>query len=144
MSDKIILQYNGTTYEFPLIMGTEKEVAIDIKTLRTTTGLVTMDPGYKNTGSCKSAITYLHGEKGILRHRGYAIEDLAEKAEFLEVAYLLIFGELPSQKQLQEFKDTIHKYTLINEEMKNIFGRVPKIHTSYGYFSLSHQCINGI
>jgi citrate synthase len=91
MSNNATLEINGKTYEFPLITGTENEVAIDVKTLRAVTGgVTTIDPGYKNTGACQSAITFLNGEEGILRYRGYAIEDLADKANFLEVAYLLI------------------------------------------------------
>mgnify|MGYP003645205302 FL=1 len=107
MSDKAILEYGGERYEFPVIKGTEDELAIDIKTLRAATGMVTIDPGYKNTGSCESAITFLNGEQGILRYRGYSIEDLAEKADFLEVAYLLIFGELPNKEQLEKFHNDI-------------------------------------
>jgi citrate synthase len=99
MSETASLSYNGKTYEFPVVEGTEKELAIDIKNLRATTGMITLDPGFKNTGSCESAITFLDGEKGILRYRGYAIEELAEKADFLEVAYLLIFGDLPNEEQ---------------------------------------------
>ena len=98
MKDKAILEYEGKKYEFPVVEGTEQELAIDIKTLRSSTGMITLDPGYKNTGSCESAITYLDGEKGILRYRGYNIEELAKKADFLEVAYLLIFGELPNKE----------------------------------------------
>ena len=95
MSDKATLEVNGKKFEFPIVKGTEKEVAIDISNLRADTeGLITLDSGYKNTGSCESAITFLDGEKGILRYRGYSIEELAEKAKFLEVAYLLIFGDL--------------------------------------------------
>ena len=106
MSDKATLEINGQKYDFPVITGTENEVAIDIKALRGSTGgVVTIDPGYKNTGSCESAITFLNGEQGILRYRGYSIEELAEKADFLEVAYLLIFGELPTQEQLDEASD---------------------------------------
>lgn len=97
MSDKALLQYQDKTFEFPVIQGSENELAIDIKTLRAQSGMITIDPGFKNTGSCVSAITFLDGEKGILRYRGYSIEDLAEKASFLEVVYLLIFGELPKQ-----------------------------------------------
>ena len=100
MKDKKVIatvEIDGEKHEFPLITGTENEVAIDIKKLRADTGLITLDPGYKNTGSCESAITFLDGEKGILRYRGYSIEDLAEKADFLEVVFLLIFGELPTK-----------------------------------------------
>jgi citrate synthase len=126
MLNKAILEYNGNRYEFPVLGGTEEEYAIDINTLRDATGMITLDPGYKNTGSCTSSVTYLDGEKGILRYRGYAIEELAGQSNFLEVAYLLIFGELPTQKQFQDFHTTIHKYTLVNEEMKNILDGFPK------------------
>ena len=127
MSDKATLQYNGQTYEFPVIQGTENEHAIDIKTLRATSGgLITIDPGYKNTGSCESAITFLDGEKGILRYRGYSIEELAEKADFLEVAYLLIFGELPNSDELSKFHADIKEESRVDEEMKKILDGFPK------------------
>jgi len=126
MSDKATLEYNGKKYEFPVIKGTEDELAIDIKTLRPTTGMITIDPGYKNTGSCESAITFLNGEKGMLRYRGYSIEELAEKADFLEVAYLLIFGELPSKKELETFHDDIKAESHVDEEMKKILDGFPK------------------
>ena len=127
MSDKATLEFNGQKYEFPVIKGTEDEHAIDIKTLRSATGgLITIDPGYKNTGSCESAITFLDGEKGILRYRGYAIEDLAEKADFLEVAYLLIFGELPNKEQLEAFHIDIKNESHVDEEMKKILDAFPK------------------
>src|SRR5690606_7169203 len=89
------------TFELPVIVGTENEVAIDIEKLRALTGAITLDPGYKNSGSCKSAITFLDGEEGVLRYRGYSIEDLVEKSNFLEVAYLVIFVEIPTQTQIQ-------------------------------------------
>ena len=127
MSDKAILEYGGGRYEFPVIKGTEDELAIDIKTLRAATGMVTIDPGYKNTGSCESAITFLDGEKGILRYRGYSIEDLAEKADFLEVAYLLIFGELPNKEQLEKFHSDIKEESQVDEEMKKILDGLSKI-----------------
>ena len=105
MSDKATLEIDGKKYEFPLVVGTENEVGIDITNLRSTTdGVITLDSGYKNTGSCESAITFLDGELGILRYRGYAIEDLADQANFLEVSYLLIFGELPTAAQLEQFE----------------------------------------
>ncbi|MHA7865402.1 citrate synthase [Flagellimonas marinaquae] len=126
MSDKAILEYGGKRYEFPVIKGTEDELAIDIKTLRAETGMVTIDPGYKNTGSCESAITFLNGEKGVLRYRGYSIEDLAEKADFLEVAYLLIFGELPNKEQLEKFHSDIKEESQVDEEMKKILDGFPK------------------
>ncbi|MEJ2583629.1 MAG: citrate synthase [Robiginitalea sp.] len=126
MADKASLSFRGETYEFPVVEGTEKELAIDIKTLRGSTGLITLDPGYKNTGSCESAITFLDGEKGILRYRGYAIEDLAEKADFLEVAYLLIFGDLPNKEQLEKFHSDIKAESHVDEEMKKILDGFPK------------------
>lgn len=127
MSDKATLEYNGNKYEFPVIEGTEKELAIDIKSLRASTGgIITIDPGYKNTGSCESAITFLDGEQGILRYRGYSIEELAEKADFLEVAYLLIFGELPNEEELAKFHKDIKDESHVDEEMKKILDGFPK------------------
>tara|TARA_R110000796_G_scaffold67449_3_gene154708 strand:+ start:22341 stop:23624 length:1284 start_codon:yes stop_codon:yes gene_type:complete len=126
MSDKATLEYNGKKYEFPVIKGTEEELAIDIKTLRSDTGMITIDPGFKNTGSCESSITFLDGEKGILRYRGYSIEELAEKADFLEVAYLLIFGELPNEVQLNQFHADIKSESAVDEEMKKILDGFPK------------------
>jgi len=104
MSKTAILEYDGKKYEFPVIVGSENEPAIDINKLRDLTGAITLDPGYKNSGSCQSEITFLDGEEGILRYRGYAIEDLAAKANFLEVSYLIIFGELPTKVQLEQFE----------------------------------------
>ena len=126
MADKASLSFRGETYEFPVVEGTEKELAIDIKSLRSSSGLITLDPGYKNTGSCESAITFLDGEKGILRYRGYAIEELAEKADFLEVAYLLIFGELPNKEQLAKFHSDIKAESHVDEEMNHILDGFPK------------------
>ncbi|WP_026755249.1 citrate synthase [Sediminibacter sp. Hel_I_10] len=127
MSDKATLEINGQKHEFPLITGTENETAIDIKTLRSVTGgVTTIDPGFKNTGSCESAITFLDGEKGILRYRGYSIEDLAEKADFLEVAYLLIFGELPDAERLAKFHSDIKKNSVLDDDVKKILDAFPK------------------
>ncbi|RDI58398.1 citrate synthase [Flavobacterium glaciei] len=126
MSKIATLEIDGKKIELPIIVGSENEVAIDINKLRDLSGVITLDPGYKNSGSCKSDITFLDGELGILRYRGYAIEDLAEKADFLEVSYLLIFGELPTVDQLAQFETDIRKYTLVNEEMKNIIDGFPK------------------
>lgn len=126
MSKTAILEFEGNKYEFPVIVGSENEAAIDIEKLRALTGAITLDPGYKNSGSCTSNITFLDGEEGILRYRGYAIEDLAEKAGFLETSYLVIFGELPTQTQLDQFEKDIRKYTLVNEEMKSIIDGFPK------------------
>jgi citrate synthase len=126
MSKTAILELDGKRYEFPVLVGSENETAIDINKLRDLTGAITMDPGYKNSGSCMSNITFLDGEEGILRYRGYSIEDLASKADFLEVSYLLIFGELPTKAELEKFETNIHKDTLVNEEMKNIIDGFPK------------------
>jgi len=127
MSKTATIELDGKKYDFPVVVGTENEVAIEIKSLRGDTGgLITLDPGYKNTGSCKSAITFLNGEEGILRYRGYSIEELAEKASFLEVAYLLIFGELPTQDQLDKLYKDIKKESHVDEEMKKILDGFPK------------------
>ncbi|MCL8008414.1 citrate synthase [Gelidibacter japonicus] len=127
MSDKATIEIHGKKYEFPLIIGTEKEVAIDISNLRATTdSVITLDPGYKNTGSCESAITFLDGEKGILRYRGYSIEELAEKADFLEVAFLLIFGELPTKVQLDKFHADIKAQSVVDEDIRKIVDAFPK------------------
>ena len=127
MSEKATLKIDGQEYEFPLITGTENETAIDLKALRAVTkGVITIDPGYKNTGSCLSAITFLNGEEGILRYRGYSIEELAEKATFLEVAYLLIFGELPTAEQLEKFHTDIKANSIVDEDVKKIIDAFPK------------------
>ena len=126
MEDKVDLIYRGKSYKFPLINGSEDEPAIDIKTLRAQTGLITLDPGYKNTGSCESEITFLDGEEGILRYRGYSIDDLANNTSFIEVAYLLIFGDLPRSDQLQKFEDDIRDYALVDEDFKIILKSFPK------------------
>lgn len=127
MSDKASLEIDGKKYEFPVIKGTENEVAIDIKALRgATSGVITIDPGFKNTGSCTSEITYLDGEQGILRYRGYSIEDLAEKADFLETAYLLIFGELPTKEVLSKFEADIKAQSHVDEDVKKILDGFPK------------------
>ncbi len=127
MSDKATIEIDGKKYEFPVIVGTEKEVAIDISNLRSATdGVITLDQGYKNTGSCESKITFLDGEKGILRYRGYSIEELAEKAEFLEVAFLLIFGELPTKNQLDKFHADIKAQSVVDEDIRKIVDAFPK------------------
>ena len=126
MSDKATLILNDESYELPLVKGTENEIGIDIKSLRASTGAITLDPGFKNTGSCESSITYLDGEKGILRYAGYAIEDLTNRANFLEVAYLLIFGELPNEAQYNKFFDDIKKQSYVNYNMVRILDGFPK------------------
>ena len=120
---KIIL--DGKTYEYPVVEGSEGEKAIDISKLRDETGFITLDFGYKNTGATKSAITFLDGEEGILHYRGYPIEQLAEKATFLEVSYLLLFGDLPDREQLAEFEQNIRTHTLVHEDMKRFFEFFP-------------------
>jgi citrate synthase len=116
---------DGKSYLYPTIEGTEGEKAIDIAKLRDETGYITIDSGYKNTGATKSAITFLDGELGILHYRGYSIEDLAEKANFLEVAYLLIYGELPTTEQYNKFEYDIRTHTIVNEDMRRIFNGFP-------------------
>ena len=125
MSDKAILELNGERYEFPLVVGAENEVAIDIKTLRAQTGAITLDPGYKNTGSCESSITFLNGEKGELRYRGYSIDDLAENASFIQTAYLLIFGEFPTSEQLTKFEADIKAHSEVDSRLLQIIDSFP-------------------
>jgi citrate synthase len=125
MSDSAKLFYKGQEFEFPVIIGTENEPAIDIAKLRSDTGLITIDSGFKNTGSTTSSITFLDGEEGILRYRGYRIEDLAEKSSFMEVAYLLIHSELPTQAQFGDFTKEITYHTLVHEDIKKILDGFP-------------------
>ncbi|MAD59752.1 MAG: citrate (Si)-synthase [Flammeovirgaceae bacterium] len=125
MSKSAKLIYNGKEIELPLLTGTENEDAIDISKIRSETGLITLDKGYKNTGATTSKITYLDGEKGILRHRGYSIEELASKSSFTEVCYLLIYGELPTQDQLNAFEHEIRFHTLVHEDFKIILEGYP-------------------
>ncbi len=127
MSQKAHIEVGGKKIELPVLEGSEKELAIDIGVLRSATGgLTTIDPGFKNTGSCQSAITFLDGEHGVLRYRGYAIDELAEKANFLEVAYLLIFGELPTRDQLQTFLNDIKEHSIVADDMKKILDGFPQ------------------
>jgi citrate synthase len=125
MSNVAELHVNGGTYQLPIVEGSEHEKALDIQKLRDQSGFITLDSGYKNTGATKSAITFLDGEEGILRYRGYPIEQLAERSSFLEVAYLLIYGELPTQTQLDTFTNEIKVHTLVNEDMRKIFDGFP-------------------
>lgn len=120
------IEFNGKSYTFPVITGSENEEAIDIKNLRSEVGLITYDPGYKNTGHCISNITYLDGENGILRYRGYSVDELCQKKSFLEVTYLLIFGDLPSQVQIDKFQNDIREESLVDEDLKQIFKSFPK------------------
>lgn len=125
MSEKATITLEGKSYEFPVITGTENEKAIDISKLRAQSGYVTFDEGYKNTGSTVSNITYLDGEQGILRYRGYSIEELAEKASFTEVSYLLLYGELPTADQLRDFEQNLTQHTLVHENLKKVFEVFP-------------------
>ncbi len=126
MANNVKIIYNNQSYSFPIIEGSENEKAIDIKQLRSKTGFITYDPGYKNTGHCISNITYLDGENGILRYRGYSIEELCKKTTFLEVCYLLIFEELPTKQQLDKFQFDINEESLVDEHVKEIFQSFPK------------------
>ncbi|MBW2540889.1 MAG: citrate synthase [Deltaproteobacteria bacterium] len=120
------LLIDGKTFELPIVEGSEGERAIDISSLRKESGVITLDPGYANTGSCKSAITFIDGDEGILRYRGIAIEELAEHSTFIEVAYLLVYGHLPTQDELDAFKTSITFHTMIHEDFKRFFGAMPK------------------
>lgn len=125
MNDKAVLHYKDTQIDLPVITGSENEKGIDISKLRASTGLVTLDPGFKNTGSTTSGITFLNGEAGILRYRGYSIENLAENSSFTEVAYLLLFGKLPTQDELETFDTKLSRHTLVHEDIKNFFLAYP-------------------
>ncbi|HEU4403611.1 MAG TPA: citrate synthase, partial [Candidatus Polarisedimenticolia bacterium] len=120
------ITYDGGSARLPLLRGSESETAVDITRLRSTLGLITLDPGYANTGSCQSAITFIDGEKGILRYRGYPIEDLAEKSSYLESAWLLIHGELPTGAELKSFTRQVTRHTMLHEDFGRFFGALPK------------------
>jgi citrate synthase len=120
------LVVDGNTYKLPLVIGTEGEIALDISNLRQETGLITLDPGYANTGSCKSSITFMDGERGILRYRGYPVEQLAEYSSFRETAYLLINGELPREKELNQFSVMLNDHSLVHEDMRIFFEKFPR------------------
>ncbi|HET9952661.1 MAG TPA: citrate synthase [Candidatus Eisenbacteria bacterium] len=120
------LTFDGKTTELPVIVGTEQETAVDIEKLRSATGLITLDPGLGNTGSCKSAITFIDGEKGILRYRGYPIEELAAKSTFLEVAWLLMYGELPTNDELKIFTREVTRHTMLHQDFGRFFDALPK------------------
>ncbi len=125
MKNTAKLNVNNETYELPLVEGSEGEIGIDVSNLRSQSGLITLDKGFKNTGSTKSAITFLNGEEGVLRYRGYSIEELSSKSSFLEVAYLLIYGELPSNKELDGFTNEVSSHTLVHEDVKSILDGFP-------------------
>jgi citrate synthase len=126
-TDKATLTYQGKTHEFPVITGTEGELAVDCRKLRSATGLVTFDPGYGNTGSCRSSITFIDGEKGILKYRGIPIEEIAERGTFLDTAYLLIYGALPTRDQVDEFTRQITRHTMLHEDIKRFYSGFPKM-----------------
>ena len=125
MTELVKLTYQGKTYEFPVQEGTCGEKAIDISTLRNTTGLITFDPGFMSTGSCRSKITYLDGEKGVLLYRGYPIEQIAEKSSFIETSYLLIYGQLPTSEQLDDFQYHLVHHSMVHESIKNLYDGFP-------------------
>jgi citrate synthase len=125
MADTAKLELEGTIVELPIVVGTENEKGVDITHLYGTTGYVTLDPGYANTGACKSAITFIDGDQGILRYRGYDIAELCEKSTFMEVCYLLIYGELPTPDQFSAFKERVLRHSLIHEDMKSFFTSYP-------------------
>ena len=125
MTETVKLTYKGKTYEFPVQEGTCGEKAIDISSLRNTTGLITFDPGFMSTGSCRSKITYLDGEKGVLLYRGYPIEQIAEKSSFIETSYLLIYGELPTSEQLDDFQYHLVHHSMVHESIKNLYDGFP-------------------
>lgn len=126
MSEKhATLTIEGNSYKFPIVEGSQGDKAIDIRKLRNTTGYITLDSGYMNTGSCSSSITFLDGEKGILNYRGYDIESLAENCSFVEVSYLLLMGELPTQTQLNSFRTLLSRFALIHEDMIHFFDHFP-------------------
>ena len=126
MANTARLEVNDKSIDLPLVMGSESEIGIDISKLRSQTKAITLDPGFVNTGSCESGITFLDGEKGILRYRGYPIEQLAEKSNFLEVSYLLIYGELPTNQQLNDFEYNVKQHTLLHEDVRHIYQAFPK------------------
>lgn len=125
MGDNAKLIIGEKTFELPIVVGTEREHAIDISKLRAQSEFIALDPGFGNTGACQSAITYLDGDKGILRYRGYPIEQIAEQSSFVETAYLLIFGHLPSKQELDRFSDTFSEFSMIHEDMKHFFNAYP-------------------
>ena len=125
MTKNATLTFDGKSFELPTVTGTENETAVDISQLRAKSGLITLDSGYANTGACQSNITFIDGELGILRYRGYPVEDLAERSTFVETAYLLIFGELPTAAQLAEFRRLLGRHEYIHEDMLHHFDGFP-------------------
>ena len=132
MTEVAKLSVDNDEIELPVVVGTEDEKAVDISKLRGETGYITLDDGYVNTGATTSAITFLDGEKGILRYRGYPIEQLAEKCDFVEVGYLLIYGELPTAEQLEEFRTKLRRHTMLHEDMRLFYDGFPARRPSDG------------
>ena len=126
MSEKLTISYGGKSVELPLMTGSEGEKAIEIAKLRQALGIITIDPGFMNTGSCQSSVTFIDGDLGILRYRGYPIEQLAEKSSFIEVSYLLLHGQLPTAEQLKEFTQHITRHTMLQEDIKRFYSGFPK------------------
>jgi citrate synthase len=135
MTETVKLEFEGKIYEMPLVVGTEGERAIDISKLRQETGLITLDYGYANTGSCFSSITFMDGEKGILRYRGIPVDQLAEHATFIETAYLLINGKLPSRKELHQFSILLNDNSLVHEDMRSFYEKFPRASHPMGILS---------
>ncbi len=135
MSETVKVIYGNKTYELPLVIGTEGEKAIDISRMRTETGLITLDYGYANTGSCYSSITFMDGEKGILRYRGIPVEQLAESSTFIETAYLLINGQLPNRAQLNRFSVLLNDHSLMHEDMRSFYEKYPRASHPMGILS---------
>lgn len=134
------LTLEGKDYELPTLVGSEGEVGIDITALRAKSNAITLDPGFGNTGSCRSAITFIDGEQGILRYRGYPIEQLAENSSFSEVSYLLIYGELPNQKQVDEWRRKLTYHSMIHEDMKKFFEGFPPTAHPLAFVDLCEAC----
>ena len=143
MGNKATLELDGKKYDLPVFTGTENESAVDITSLRSTTGVITLDNGYVNTGACQSTVTFLDGEKGILRYRGYPIEQLAEKSTFLEVAYLLVYGELPSKEQLDEFFSYLNSFAVLPKGITKVMDQFPKDIHPMGVVGSSIMALSG-
>ncbi|MFI4873745.1 MAG: citrate/2-methylcitrate synthase, partial [Blastopirellula sp. JB062] len=126
MTEVAHLRVRDTEIDLPIIEGTEQETAVDISKLRAGTGFITLDDGYVNTGSTTSEITYLDGEAGVLRYRGYPIEQLAQNCDFVEVMYLLIYGELPTESQIMDFRQSIRRHTMLHEDMRSFYDGFPR------------------
>jgi citrate synthase len=135
MSKNIKIEFEGKIYEFPIVVGSEGEKAIDISNLRQMTGLITLDPGYANTGSCMSAITFMDGEKGILRYRGIPVEELAEHSSFIETAFLLINGKLPTRDELKRTSVLFNDHSLVHEDMQIFYQNFPRASHPMGILS---------